>query len=215
VCFVARKNKPKRGPTVGRIVPIAGIRNRVYRELEMIAHRLAPGRALAWRLYGSRTALDRSHEDIRDEDWMDRDGQRRDGGRDGDCLSPPQPGRAATLAVPARLWKATLDDVLADIKASRAAAKTAVIHNLYQRELDDTDREAKLDLLRHDAWFGQPLLRRLMRRYWKRGTTAVDTHIVLDTQCYAVRKDANGKTWLHVIGLTPHKRLARPAPRDS
>jgi IS605 OrfB family transposase len=202
---VARKNKRKRLPTVGRIVPIVAIRNRVYRELETIAHRLAPIRALAWRLYGSRAALGRSHEDIRDADWMHRDGDRRDG----DCLGPPEAGRAAALGVPARLWKATLDDVLADIKANRTAAKTAVIHNLYGREMDEAEREAKLDLLRHDAWFGQPLLRRLMRRQWKRGKTAVDTHIVLDTQCYTVRKDG-GKMWLDVIGLTPHKRLAIP-----
>jgi hypothetical protein len=85
---------------------------------------------------------------------------------DRDCLGPPEPGRAAALGVPARLWKVTLDDVLADIKANRTAAKQAVIHNLYCRELDEADREAKLDLLRHDAWFGQPLLRRLMRRQW-------------------------------------------------
>jgi IS605 OrfB family transposase len=197
---MARKNRRKRLPTVGRILSIAGIRNRVYRELETIAQRLGPVRALAWRLYGSCAALGRSHEAIRDEDWMRNDA---------DCLGPEQPGRAAALGVPARLWKATLDDVLADIKANRTAAKTAVIHNLYQCELDEADREAKLDLLRHDAWFGQPLLRRLMRRQWKRGKTAVDTHIVLDTQCYTVRKDG-GKTWLDVIGLTPHKRLAIP-----
>jgi hypothetical protein len=33
----ARRNKHKRLPTVGRIVPIVAIRNRVYRELEVIA----------------------------------------------------------------------------------------------------------------------------------------------------------------------------------
>jgi hypothetical protein len=112
--------------------------------------------------------------------------------------------------VPARLWKATLDDVLADIKANRTAAKQAVIHNLYRRQLNDVEREAKLDLLRHDGWFGEPLLRRLMRRHWKRGKTAVDTHIVLDTQCYGVRKDAKSKTWLDVMGLTPKQRLTIP-----
>jgi hypothetical protein len=121
-----------------------------------------------------------------------------------------KPAGAAALGVPARLWKATLDDVLADIKANRTAAKAAVVRNLYRRELNDADLEAKLDLLRHDAWFGQPLLRRLMRRQWKRGKTSVDTHLVLDTQCYAVRKDAGGRTWLDVIGLTPKKRLAIP-----
>ncbi len=199
---MARKYKRKRLPTVGRIVPIVGIRNRVYRELETIALRLAPVRALAWRLYGSRAALGRSHEDIRDRDWMRPDG---------DCLGPRQAGRAAALDVPARVWKATLDDVLADIKANRTAAKAAVIQILYGRELNDAEREAKCAQLRQDAWFGQPLLRRLMRRQWKRGRTAVATHIVLDTQCYAVRKDAHGKTWLDVIGLTPDKRLAIPS----
>ncbi len=83
-------------------------------------------------------------------------------------------------------------------------------HHLYCRELDEAEREAKLDLLRKDAWLSQPLLRRLMRRHWQRGKPAVDTHIVLDTQCYAMRKDANGKTWLEVMGLTPRGRLAIP-----
>src|SRR5450631_3882150 len=122
---MARKNKRKRLPTVGRVLPIVSIRSRVYRELETIAHRLAPVRALAWRLYGSRAALGRAHEHIRDADWMSR--------RDG------QAGRAAALGVPARVWKATLDDVLADIKANREAAKQAVIGNLYRRGLDEAD----------------------------------------------------------------------------
>jgi hypothetical protein len=95
--------------------------------------------------------------------------------------------------------KPTLDDVLADIKANREAAKQAVIRNRYRRELDEADLDTKLDLLRHDAWFGQPLLRRLMRRQWKRGKTSVDNQIVLDTQCYRVRKDATGRIWLDVI----------------
>jgi hypothetical protein len=199
---VARKNKRKRLPTVARIVSVVGIRNRVFRELETIAQRLGTVRAATWRLYGSRAALGRSHEVIRDEDWMRNDA---------DCLGPANPGLAAELGLPARLWKATLDDVLADIKANRTAAKQAVVHNLYCRdELNEADRKSQLDLLRKDVWFGDPLLRRLMRRHWKRGKTAVDTHIVLDTQCYAVRKDASGKTWLDVIGLTPKNRLAIP-----
>jgi hypothetical protein len=98
------------------------------------------------------------------------------------------PGRAAKLGVPARVWKATLDDVLADIKANRESAKQAVIRNLYRRELEEADLDAKCGLLRQDAWFGQPLLRRLMRRQWKRGKTSVDTHIVLDTQVTACAK---------------------------
>jgi hypothetical protein len=198
---VSRKHRRKRVPTVGRIVAIASIRNRVYRELETIAQRLAPVRALAWRLYGSRAALGRSHEVIRDQEWM----------------VPADPstgaivaGRAAKLGVPARVWKATLDDVLADIKANREAAKQAVIRNLYRRELGDADLDAKCALLRQDMWFREPLLRRLMRRQWKRGKTSVDTHIVPDAQCYGVRNDASGKTWLDVIGLKRHKRLAIP-----
>jgi hypothetical protein len=39
---MARKNRRKRESTVGRILPIVGIRNRVYRELEDIAQRLGP-----------------------------------------------------------------------------------------------------------------------------------------------------------------------------
>jgi hypothetical protein len=101
-------------------------------------------------LYGSRAALGRTHEAIRDTDWMGAE------------------GRAAALGVPVRVWKATLDDVLADIKANRESAKQAVIGNLYRRELDEADLDTKCDLLRQDAWFGEPL----------------DNHIVLDTQCY-------------------------------
>ena len=62
---MAHKNRRKRLPTVGRVLPIVSIRSRVYRELETIAHRLASVRALAWRLYGSRAALGRTHEQTR------------------------------------------------------------------------------------------------------------------------------------------------------
>jgi hypothetical protein len=105
--------------------------------------------------------------------------------------------------------------VLADIKANRESAKQAVIRNLYQRELADHDLDTKLDLLRHDAWLEQPLLRRSMRRQWKRGKTSVDNHIVLDAQCYAVRTDVSGKAWLDVTGLTPLERLAIPLANNA
>jgi hypothetical protein len=57
---------------------------------------------------------------------------------------------------------------------------------------------------------GQPLLRRSLRRNWRRGKTSVDNQIVLDAQCYAISADATGKTWLKVTGLTPRQRLAIP-----
>jgi hypothetical protein len=132
--------------------------------------------------------------------------------READCLGPEEPGRAAKFGLPARLWKATLDDVLADIKANRTAAKQAVIDNVYHRELDEADRDAKLHLLRKDIWFCQPLLRRLMRRQWKRGKTSVNNHIVLDSQCYTVRKDAQGKAWIDIMGLIAKQRLTIPLP---
>jgi hypothetical protein len=122
------------------------LRTIVYHELETIARRSARSRGGCT----ARAALGRTHEAIRDTDWMGAE------------------GRAAALGVPVRVWKATLDDVLADIKANRESAKQAVIGNLYRRELDEADLDTKCDLLRQDAWFGEPL----------------DNHIVLDTQCY-------------------------------
>jgi hypothetical protein len=105
----ARKHQRKRVPTIGLIGSIAAIRNRVYRELKTIVHRLAPVHTLAWRLCGSRAALGRSHEQIRDQDPM---------GRRLSC----------DLGVPARVWKATLDDVLGDIKARTAKPQSKPRH---------------------------------------------------------------------------------------
>jgi hypothetical protein len=107
---MARKNKRNRVPTVGRILPLVSIRNRVYRELEQMAHRLAPVRALAWRLYRSRAALGRSHEAIRDADWMDRPDPET-----GEAIA----GRAAQLGVPARVWKAYEETPIAAPRQSR------------------------------------------------------------------------------------------------
>ena len=189
---MARKNKGKRVRTVGRIAPSLIIRNRSYKELAEIAARLAPIRTEVWRRYGSRAALGRSHEDIRDQDWMGED------------------GFASSIDLPARVWKATVDDVLGDIKANREAAKQSVIENLYRRDLEESDRDEKVALLRHNEWFGDNLLRRLMRIKWRRGKTSVDNHIVLDCQSYTIEKRPDGKTWLEVTSLTPRERISIP-----
>jgi IS605 OrfB family transposase len=123
-------------------------------------------------------------------------------------------GLASGLGLPARVWKATLSDALSNIKANREAAKAAVKDNLWRRvfagKLDRQACQAKIQILQQDDWLHDPLLHRLMRRYWRRGHSQCDNQIVLDCQCYAVVDTQEKVTWLQVSGLFPYKRLSIP-----
>jgi IS605 OrfB family transposase len=189
----ARKTKEA---VVTRIATSLLLRKSAIWELQEMAKRLASVRDAVWRLYGSINGLSRSPEEIRDQDWMGAG------------------GLAFELELPARVWKATLNDALNNIKASREAAKTAVKDNLWRRVfagyLDKQVCKDKAKVLADDDWLKDNLLHRLMRQRWQRGHSHCDNQIVLDCQCYSVVDAQEKVTWIQVTGLFPRQRLSIP-----
>ena len=161
--------------------------------LQEMARRLGQVRAEVWRRYGSIAGVGLNHRQVRDL-WMTQ-------------------GR--TFDLPARLWKETLRDVLADIKAYREAAKVKVRQAIWHRtqqmeEAAQTEERKRLyGLLKSDCWLKDSYLRRMMRKYFKHGRTTVQNQIVLDTDCYKAFSFA-GRAWLEVTSLIPRQRIAIP-----
>src|SRR3990172_1329169 len=186
-----------------RMVASKGLNAKKFGQLALIAKRLGRIRAEVWYRYGSVSGVGRSYFDVRDE-WM-------------------RSGR--TFDVPARLWKETLNDVLADIDACRAAAKDALHHPIFSRtarvgaekgwnkERIDAESKHLFTLLKHDGWMADPYLRRMMRKHFRHGCTRVDTHIKLDSGCYDWFKH-KGKGWIEIMSLERRKRIAIPLASD-
>ena len=184
---------------VTRIIRTKGLNAKKRNALAHVAVLLGEIRAEVWRRYGSITGATRSYFDIRNE-WM-RSGRR--------------------FAVPARLWKETLNDVLADIAAYRQAAKDKIKRAIFVRTVKvsrqkgwneeqlDAERKRLFTLLKSDKWASDPYLRRMMRKYFHHGRTRVNTHVKLDTGCYTWF-ERGGHGWLAVMSLERGKRIAIP-----
>lgn len=185
--------------TVTRIVASKGLNAAKLARLAEIAKRLGAIRAEVWRRYGALNGNGRTYFNIRDE-WM-REGRKFD--------------------VPARLWKETLNDVLADIGAYRAAAKQAIHGPIFRRteriakekgwnkERLDAERKRIFTLLKGDQWASDPYLHHMMRKHFRHGCTQVDTHIKLDSGCYDWFKHGD-MGWIAVMSLESGKRIAIP-----
>ena len=93
---------------VTRCVVSKNLAKAKYTRLTEMARLCGAVRAEAWRRYGGLNGLGKNPRDIRDQDWMRSD------------------GLGATTQLPARIWKATLEDALNAIKANRASAVTRV-----------------------------------------------------------------------------------------
>lgn len=148
-------------------------------------------RTEVWRRYGALAGLTRSNRTIRDEDW----------------LAGPRLG--VTTGLPARIWKATLEDSLNAIKANREAAMAAVIRIIWRSKRDKDEKKRLSASLRNNTWPQDKLLHRLMRKAWRRGQSHISDQIVLDTQGHS-SFDHNGQRWLAVSSLVPRKRIMLP-----
>ena len=158
-----------------------------HTKLSEIAHVLGGVRTDVWNRFGSIAGVDKSHRDIRDE-WM-RAGHIND--------------------IPARLWKATLSDVIGDISTYRAAAIEKVKKAIFKKYSDKETRKNLCRALDNGDWVNNKYLRRMMRKYFKHGHTSVDNQIVLDTGCYTWFEH-NGQGWLSVQGMEKGKRILIP-----
>ncbi|MBP2320929.1 IS605 OrfB family transposase [Kibdelosporangium banguiense] len=155
------------------------------------AARLGRVRSLVWDLCGSIAGVGRSDRQIRDA-WM-------------------ADGTAKGFGVPANAWKETVRDAVADIRAHREAAKVHVRRAIHRRDLPEAERKRLYTLLKRDRWTSDPLLRRWMRRHWRRGRNHTANQIIIRSDKVRTFTLAEGgKMWLAVPGLTPHKSVAVP-----
>jgi len=157
-----------------------------YERLEEIARLLGVLRSEVWNEYGSLKGVGVRDRHIRDE-WL----------QSGKDFGP----------LPARLWKETLRDVVADIKAYREAAKEKVKRAIRDRTENDGERKRLYTLLKRDEWLEDSFLRRQMRKHFKHGHTSVRNQIVLDPCSYKAFV-FSGKAWIDVMSLVPRGRIA-------
>ena len=173
---------------VTRIAYSNDITDSKLERLAEIASRLGDLRSEIWRNFGSVGGLDyRGDRAVRDE-WL-AEGRQFD--------------------VPARLWKATLADVWADIDSYKEASKVKVRKDIWKRTDDAEERKRLFTLLKADRWDEDSYLHRRMRKYFKHGHTSVDNQILLDTGCYTAFEHG-GKAWIDVMSLERGDRIAIP-----
>jgi IS605 OrfB family transposase len=158
-----------------------------FARLAEIARRLGKLRSETWDRLGALAGLGLTDRRVRDE-WLVQ-------GRQFD--------------VPARLWKATLSDVMADIAAYREAAKIKVRKAIRARTNNDDERKRLYTLLKSDRWAEDSYLHRMMRKHFRHGQTTVDNQIVLDTGCYT-SFEHRGQAWIDVMSLERGDRIAIP-----
>ena len=178
----------KKAKKVTRIAYSDDLNQAKYEALTEIARRCGSVRTEVWHNYGSVNSLDAKFRKVRDE-WI-------------------TVGHIKNL--PQRIWRATLSDVLGDIKANREAAKINVNSHVF-RNVNDKDRRKELfKKLKNDSvWINNSYERRLMRKYWKHGKNHTQNLIVLELGSYKCFH-YNGKDYIDVIGLKKGKRIAIP-----
>ncbi len=178
-------------PVVTRTVTSAHLTASKHARLAEMARLCGKVRTEAWRRYGALAGLERTNRTIRDEDW----------------LAGPELGKRTGL--PARIWKATLEDSLNAIKAQRAAAIDAVIRIVWRSHRSKDDKKRLAGMLRDGTWPQDRLLHRLMRKHWRHGVSRTTDQIVFDVQGHGTF-DINGRRWLAVSSLVPRQRIAIP-----
>lgn len=166
-------------------------------ELERQAELLGRVRSLVWDRYGSVSGVPLSYYDIRAQLISD--------------------GTSATFGVLANAWKETVRDAVDDIKANRAAAKVEArraINKRFPETKDDEHKEERIrrfTALKYDKWTDDPYLRRLMRKYWKRGHNRTHNQIIIrsdNVRTFKLTEDGN--TWLKIPGLVPYQQVVIP-----
>ncbi|MFB6349908.1 zinc ribbon domain-containing protein [Moraxella sp. ZJ142] len=158
-------------------------------QIQQLCALLGALRASIWHEFGSKPKK-LNHRQIRDN-WLACQDERIKG-------------------IPARLWKATLQDVIGDINARNEACKTLLVKKLYQT----LGVESAKSLLKQypfdkQAYLDHPLLHRLVRKLMPRGRTKVNNQIVVDTGCYRYFEH-NGRSYLALQGLVKGKRIVIP-----
>jgi IS605 OrfB family transposase len=162
-----------------------------YAQLAEQAARLARVRSAVWQQYGSVRGAQVRDRMVRDL-WM-------------------ADGTGAAFGVLANPWKETVRDAMANIRASREAAKVKAREAVRRHTADEQDRRRLYGLLKSDEWPSDPYLSRIMRRHWPRGHSHVADQIVVRADQYTTWTLAEGgNVWLAVPGLERRSRVTIP-----
>jgi IS605 OrfB family transposase len=115
------------------------------------------------------------------------------------------------FAVPQRLWRATVEDTVDNIRAwQQAVIATEVRQKIYARTSDDTgERKRLLGLAKTGRWREDPWLSRQCREAFagKRPQPRRTGRIVADNCSYDTHRDERGRVWLAVMTPTRGSRL--------
>jgi hypothetical protein len=162
-----------------------------YAQLCEQAVRLGRVRSAVWQRYGSVNGTQARDREVRDQ-WM-------------------ADGSGALFGVLVNPWKETVRDAMADIRASRAAAKVKAREVVRRHSNAEQERRRLYRLLKSDRWADDPYLARIMRKYWRRGYNHTANQIVVRADQYSVWTLADGgNVWLAVPGLQRRCRVAIP-----
>lgn len=186
---MARKKKVKGVRTVTRIaiVGILELNKWKSNELDLISSRLGLLRSDLWNEFGSLKAWGIS------EYAIDK------------ALRPLN----AKYQLPAKLWEATLYDVIGDIHAVQASCIEKVLDKLNLRyELSSAKKSVAQHVLESGEWRLHPKLCKLVRLFYQRGHTKVSNQIVV--KAYDCQTDARGVVWIRLGGLVAGRTLKLP-----
>lgn len=161
-----------------------------YQALVEQARRLGRVRSLVWQRYGSVQGAAVSDRQVRDL-WLSE-------------------GTHRNFDVLANAWKETVRDAMADIAASRAAAKVKVRRAIVRHTTNTAERGRLFTALKTEQWAQHPYLSRQLRRYWTRGHNRTHNQIVIRADLHNTKADAQGRLWLSVPGLTARRMLKIP-----
>lgn len=191
---MARCKKTKDTMLVTRIAKIGNLKLNLSKsnELDLIAFKLGKLRKDIWQEFGSLKAWGVS------EYTIDKD------------LRPTN----QKYQLPAKLWEATLYDVIGDIHLCQASCIEKVLGklNLSYQKIKSKKSPIQVTLEGKD-WLNDKHLSRLIRKYWYRGHTKVSNQIVIKQ--YDCFTDKNGVVWLKFGGLNKGKPLKVPTTLPS
>ena len=117
----------------------------------------------------------------------------------------------AGFAVPQRLWRATVEDTVDNIRAfQQAVIATEVCPTIYRRTgADKTECKRLLALAKSGRWRKDPWLSRQVRKAFvgKAPRPRASGRIVADNCSYDVARDEKGQVWLAVMTTNRRQRL--------
>lgn len=186
---MARKKKIKGVRTVTRVAIVGTLELNKWKsnELDLISSRLGLLRSDLWNEFGSLKAWGVS------EYAIDK------------ALRPNN----AKYQLPAKLWEATLYDVIGDIHAVQASCIEKVLDFFNLRyQLNSAKKSVAQHVLESGEWRLHPMLRKLVRLFHQRGHTKVSNQIVI--KAYDCQTDARGVVWIRFGGLVSGKTLKLP-----